>query len=169
MSAESRSLTAVVARIIELQRDMPRINPSAVASAALLELDPKRISVPAVLAGCHLALRQIARRLLRKRFEDADASDDEDDVEPEQSAHDDEAAEPEQPDLFPPGLQRRYPSSKQTGEYVLLPEMSSADIGFNVARLRKEGSSKTKHADALERFGLEKAASGAAEPVKPAA
>jgi hypothetical protein len=31
-----------------------------------------------------------------------------------------------------------------------------------VGRLRKEGASKAKHADALERFGLEKAASGAA-------
>src|SRR6266404_9574090 len=82
MSAESRSLTAVVARIIELQRDVPRINPTAVASAALLELDPKKVSVPAVLAGCHLALRQIARRLLRQRFEDA-SDEEEDDVEPE--------------------------------------------------------------------------------------
>jgi len=34
MSAESRSLASVVSRIIELQRDVPRINPSAVASAA---------------------------------------------------------------------------------------------------------------------------------------
>jgi hypothetical protein len=161
MSAESRSLTAIVAKIIESKRDEPRINPDAVASAALLELDPKKISVPAVLAGCHLALRQIARGQLRKRFLE-EPDDDEDASESEQSEHDGEAAEPEQPDLFPAGLQRRYPSSKQTGEYVLLPEMSSADIGFNVGRLRKEGASKAKHADALERFGLEKAASGAA-------
>src|SRR6266853_3994453 len=99
MSAETRSLTAVVAKIIESKRDEARINPDAVASAALLELDPKKVSVPAVLAGCHLALRQIARRLLRKRFEDV-SDDDEDPAELEQSEHDDEAAEPEQPDLF---------------------------------------------------------------------
>jgi len=141
MSAESRSLASVVSRIIELQRDVPRINPSAVASAALLELDPGKISVPAVAAGCHLALRQIARRLLRKRFEDADASDDEDDVEPEQSAHEDEAAEPEQPDLFG-ALQRRYPSSKQAGEYVLREQMSPADVSFNIRRLRAESGAK---------------------------
>ena len=115
MSAETRSLTAIVSRIIELQRNVPRINPSAVASAALLELDPKRVSVPAVLAGCHLALRQIARRLLRQRFEDV-SDDDEDATEAEQPQHEEKAAEPEQPDLFPAGLQRRYPSSKQTGD-----------------------------------------------------
>jgi hypothetical protein len=47
--------------------------------------------------------------------------------------------------------------------------MSEADIGFNVARLRKEAGTKSKHADALEKFGLEKAVGNAAEPVKPAA
>jgi hypothetical protein len=122
-----------------------------------LELDPRKISVPAVLAGCHLALRQIARGQLRKRFEDV-SDDDEDDVEPE---HDDEAAEPEQPDLFPAGLQRRYPSSKQTGEYVLLENMTAADIGLNVSCLRKEGTSKSRHADLLEKFGRDKAATAA--------
>ena len=159
MSAESRSLTAVVAKIIESKRDEARINPDSIATAALLELDPKKISVPAVLAGCHLALRQIARGQLRKRFLE-EPDDDEDAVEPEQSQHDDAAPESEQPDLFPQ-LQRRYPSSR-AGEYVKREEMTSADINFNVARLRKEGASKSAHADALERFGVAKAASAAA-------
>jgi len=124
-----------------------------------LELDPKKVSVPAVLAGCHLALRQIARRLLRTRFENA-SDDDEDAVGPEQSEHEDEAAEPEQPDMFPQ-LQRRYPSSKQAGEYVLREQMSDADISFNAARLRKEAGTKSKHADLLEQFGRDKAAAAA--------
>jgi hypothetical protein len=38
MSAETRSLTAIVAKIIESQRDQARINPTAVASAAVLKL-----------------------------------------------------------------------------------------------------------------------------------
>jgi hypothetical protein len=147
MSAESRSLHTVVAKIIESKRDEARINPDSIATAALLELDPKKVSVPAVLAGCHLALRQIARGQLRKRFLD-EPDDDEDAVEPEQSQHDDAAAEPEQPDLFPQ-LQRRYPSSK-AGEYILREQMSAADLSFNVGRLRKEGATKSKHADALE-------------------
>jgi len=165
MSAESRSLASVLSRIIELQRDVPRINPSAVASAALLELDPKRVSVPAVLAGCHLALRQIARRLLRKRFEepDEDDEDDEDAVEPEQSQHDGDAPEPEQADLFPQ-LQSRYPSSRQSGEYVLREQMSAADLSFNVGRLRKEGATKSKHADALEAWWEIKQAGEAVSP-----
>src|SRR5258706_16011958 len=128
MSAESRSLTAIVAKIIEAGRDQARLNPDLIASTALLELDPKKVSLPTVLAGCHLALRQIARGLLRRRFLEPD--EDEDATEPEQSEHGDEAAEPEQPDLFG-GLQRRYPSSRQ-GEYVLLEQMSDADIAFNV-------------------------------------
>jgi len=148
MSAESRSLTAIVSRIIELQRDQPRVNPDSIATAALLELDPKKISLPAVLAGCHLALRQIARGQLRKRFLE-EPDDDEDAVEPEQAQHDDAAPEPEQPDLFPQ-LQSRYPSSRQSGEYVLREQMTAADLSFNVGRLRKEGSAKSKHADALE-------------------
>ena len=148
MSAESRSLTAVVAKIIESKRDEARINPDSIATAALLELDPKKISVPAVLAGCHLALRQIARGQLRKRFLE-EPDDDEDAVEPEQSQHDDAAPEPEQADLFPQ-LQSRYPSSRQSGEYVLREQMTAADLSFNVGRLRKEGSAKSKHADVLE-------------------
>jgi hypothetical protein len=148
MSAENRSLSAVVAKIIEAQRDQARINPDLIATAALLELDPRKISLPAVLAGCHLALRQIARGQLRRRFEDV-TDDDEDASESEQSEHDGHAPEPEQADLFPQ-LQRRYPSSRQSGEYVLREQMSAADLSFNVGRLRKEGSAKSKHADALE-------------------
>jgi hypothetical protein len=92
--------------------------------------------------------RQIARGLLRKHFEQPD---DDDGSGPEPSQHDEEA--PAQPDLFG-GLQRRYPSSR--GEYVLLEKMSDADIAWNASRLRKEGSSKTKHAHALEQFGRDR-------------
>jgi hypothetical protein len=42
--------------------------------------------------------------------------------------------------------------------------MSAADIDFNAVRLRKEGATKSKHADALERFGYEKAAGNATSP-----
>jgi hypothetical protein len=164
MSAESRSLTAVVAKIIESKRDEPRINPDAVASAALLELDPKKISVPAVLAGCHLALRQIARGQLRKRFLE-EPDDDEDASESEQSQHDGNAPEPEQPDLFG-GLQRRYPSSRHAGEYVLREKMSPADVSFNIRRLRAESGAKSKHADLLEAWWEIHKGS---EPVSPAA
>jgi hypothetical protein len=157
MSAETRSLTAIIAKIIESKRDQPRLNPDSIATAAPLELDPKKVSLPAVLAGCHLALRQIARGLLRKHFDEPDEN------EAEQA---DDAPQPQQAELFA-GLQRRYPSSKHAGEYVLLGEMSEADIAFNVGRLRKEGVSKSKHADALEQFARDK--KKASETVSPAA
>src|SRR5712672_1121871 len=95
MSAENQALTTIVARIIEMHRDEPRINPTPIATTALLEIDPAKVSLPAVLAGCHLALRQIARGLLRKHFEEPDDDD-------------------EESEMLPfPGLQQRYPSFKQ--------------------------------------------------------
>jgi hypothetical protein len=68
-----------------------------------------------------------------------------------------------------PGLQQRYPSFKRGAserEYVRLEQMSDADIAFNVARLRKEGAAKSKHADALEQFARDKKK---ANQVSPAA
>jgi hypothetical protein len=79
--------------------------------------------------------------------------------------HDGEAAEPEQPDLFG-ALQRRYPSSKQAGEYVLREQMSPADVAFNIRRLRAESGTKSKHADLLEAWWEIRKGS---EPISPAA
>lgn len=104
--------------------------------------------MPLVYLGCHLELRQIARGLLRQHFEEPPSP----------------AGELTQHELFP-DLQRRYPSarSKEASEpeYVLLDEMTDSDIWFNVERLRKEGASKLRHADALEAFGRDKTAAAA--------
>ena len=141
MSAESRSLTAIVAKIIEAGRDQARLSPDSIATAALSVIDPKNVaaSLPLVALAAHLALRQIARGLLRKRF--LEEPDDEDEDEPEQSEHDGAAPEPLQADLFPQ-LQSRYPSSRQSGEYVLREQMSAADVSFNIRRLRAESGAK---------------------------
>jgi hypothetical protein len=60
---------------------------------------------------------------------------------------------------------RRYPSARSKEatepEYVLLDEMTDSDILFNVARLRKEGTAKLRHAEALEAFGRDKTAAAA--------
>jgi len=58
MTSETQALTAVVAKIIETRRDQVRINPSWIATEALLEIDPKKVSVPLVYLGCHLELRK---------------------------------------------------------------------------------------------------------------
>jgi len=137
MSAENQALTTIVARIIEMHRDEPRINPTSIATAALLEIDPAKISLPAVLAGCHLALRQIARNLCRKQFDQDD---------------DEAGLVPAQQELFP-GLQYRYPAAYAEDEeptYVLRDSMTEKDVRFNVQRLRKEGQSKIERAESLE-------------------
>jgi hypothetical protein len=148
MTSETQALTTIVAKIIETRRDEVRINPSWIATEALLEIDPEKVSLPLVYLGCHLELRQIARGLLRQHFEEPPSP----------------ADELIQHELFP-DLQRRYPSARSKAssepEYVLLDEMTDSDIWFNVGRLRKEGVAKLRHADALEAFGRDKTAAAA--------
>jgi hypothetical protein len=142
MAPEAQALADIISKIIHTRRDQQRISPSWVATEAMLEIDPSRVSLPLVYLGCHLELRQIARGALRLHFEDpADPSED------EEAQH----------EMFP-DLQWRYPAARQRGadaepEYVRLEEMTKADIAFNVKRLRREGRAKLAHADALEAFG----------------
>ena len=70
MACETQPLSAIVAKIIETRRNEVRINPSWIATEALLEIDPDKVSLPLVYLGCHLELRQIARGLLRQHFEE---------------------------------------------------------------------------------------------------
>lgn len=141
-ASEAQPLTDIVARIIDEYRGEPRISPSWVATQAMAELDPDRSSVRLVYLGCHLELRQIARSVLRMRFEDEDGRDDDDDP-------------TRQHELFPE-LQWRYPTARSRDaepEYVRLEFLTDGDIQFNVERLRREGRSKLAHADALEAHG----------------
>jgi hypothetical protein len=138
MTREESQLADIVARIIDIRRAQPRINPSWIATEALKEIDPSNRSVALVRTGCHLELRQIARAQCRKLFEDG-----EDDDEPLFDAIE--------------GLQWRYPTarSKQQPEpeYILREHMTEADLVFNVMRLRLEGQAKLRHADTLEAWG----------------
>lgn len=104
----------------------------------MIELDPEKTVErrhPLIWIGCHLELRQIARSLLRKRFEPEDDGKDGCD------------------ELFP-DLQWRYPAARSANEpepsYILREMMSDTDVGYNVARLRAEAAAKNQHADALE-------------------
>jgi hypothetical protein len=137
MTKEESQLAEIVARIIDIRRAEVRINPSWIATEALKEIDPANRSHPLVRTGCHLQLRQIARAQCRKLFEDDDGEDD---------------SEP----LFTgfKQLQWRYPAAHSKGkpepEYVLLDQLSRADVEYNARRLRLEGHAKLEHADALE-------------------
>jgi hypothetical protein len=135
---EYAQLSEIIARIIDSRRDEARISPSWTATEAMKELDPERRSPPLVYLGCHLQLRQIARHHLRQEFQP------EGEIQP--TAQD---------DLFP-HLQWRYPTARSRSddepEYVLRERMSDDDVVFNIKRLRREGASKLKQADALEEW-----------------
>jgi hypothetical protein len=133
---EARPLTELMIRIITNRRDEVRINPTWVAHAAMLELDPLRAAPPLVYLAANLEMRQIARGLCRDLFEEGEVEEAKD-------------------DLFP-DLQWRYPQPRRRGEepsYVLREYMDDRDIAFNVARLRSEAQAKLDHADALESWG----------------
>jgi hypothetical protein len=129
------SYTDTVGRIIDERREQKIVSPSWVATEALAVIEPNLETARPAYELSHATLRQIARSLLRGKFEPNDSSE-------------------EKHDLFP-DLQKRYPIKKASGEepvYVVLEEMSDADIAFNVKRLRQEGAQKIRHADALEAF-----------------
>jgi hypothetical protein len=71
---EASGLIEIISRIIEGRRGEARISPSWVATEGMQELragwmrEPNN-GYPLVYIGCHLQLRQIARGVLRERFE----------------------------------------------------------------------------------------------------
>ena len=133
-------LRELVARIIDIRRGQPRISPSWVATETMSDLDRSRDverQYPMIWQGCHLQLRQIARKLLAQRFE---------------------TEEYETP-LFK-DLQWRYPTARSAAaeepEYILRDLMSDEDIAYNVGRMRAEAMAKLEHADALEAWGSDR-------------
>jgi hypothetical protein len=117
-----------------------RIFPAWIATEVMLELDPDRVSPHLVYVGCVYQLRQIARGILRDRFDPSDKPS-QDDV----------------PDLFPE-LQPRYPEAPHENArnedpvYVRLEYLRAADVAFNVERMRRSARTLLKHADKLEKW-----------------
>jgi hypothetical protein len=140
---ETSGLVEICSQIIETRFNEPRISRSSVATEAMVKLRAKwmlnsKRGYPLVYLGCHLELRQIARQILRERFE------------PEEDIN-----KPVHP-LFPE-LQWRYPIVHQREEepqYVLLELLEPNDWRFNVKRLRLDAASRLRHADALEAWGF---------------
>ncbi len=135
-----KELSEIIRRLYGARSDQERISPSWLATEAMLELDPDRVSPNLVYGAAHLELRQVARGILRKIPEDKE----------------------EQHDLFP-DLQKRYPvarSSNEEPEYVLLEKMTEEDVSWNVHRLRTEGNTKLRKADALEAWWEDQAQTG---------
>jgi hypothetical protein len=140
MTKECNQLTQIIAKIIDLRRDLAVISPSKVATEAMQKLGADWMQggdYPLVYLGCHLQLRQIARGLLRQQFE------------PEED--EEKITHP----LFPE-LQWRYPIAHPKGEepqYRLLELLSPNDWEFNVNRLRSDARSRLNHADKLVAWG----------------
>lgn len=137
------SLTDVVSGVIDSSADQEQIMPTWVANAAYKELDPEEVSPVRVKLAALQALKQLARQLLRGKFE---------------PQNDRDAAQHE---LWP-DLQQRYPAAHQTSDdeptYIKLELLTVTDIEWNVSRLRSEAGTKIKHANALEQWGLERSA-----------
>jgi hypothetical protein len=132
---DEKRLAELIARVIDSRSAQSRISPGWIATEVMKDLDPERTAPELVYVGCHLQLRQIARSQLRGRY-------------------DGETGASEQHELWP-DLQARYPVMKsgEEPEYVRLEDLTPADVGYNVARLRAEGRAKLRHADALEAWG----------------
>jgi hypothetical protein len=125
-------LYAIIDNIIENRRDETHINAPWVANEAMKIVDPDRLSVPCVYAGCVEHAKQYAMSRLRKKFE---ATDD-DNV---------------QFELFTE-LQWRYPIRPVKGverSYVLRENMTDDDVDYNEERFLLASESLGKHARAL--------------------
>lgn len=108
------------------------VNPAVVAAHVYAELDAAAISPTLVQYTSVLELRQLARSVCRKKYED-----------------DDSAAV--QVEMFDGALQPKYPAERN-GERVYVPraQMTVDEYNFNITRLRTEAMAKAKHADALQ-------------------
>ena len=127
-------LITLLKAIIHKERDRSVISPTWVAEEAFNRIDLENKSPSLVRLAAILQLRQLARPLLRKQFD------------PTKPIH-------EQPPSLFPELQWRYPKVEENEGYVLLTEMTKADIKYNVDRMRKTSRGISKHADRLEAFG----------------
>ncbi|MYF06690.1 MAG: hypothetical protein F4092_00575 [Rhodospirillaceae bacterium] len=117
------------------------MRPAWLATGTMADLDPEKKTPDLVYLAAHLALRQMAREICRKKFDPASTE-----------------AGPGQGNLFSGQLQTRYPAAHKRGEdpeYVVLDHLTAKDVKFNVRRLRREAGAKLRHADALEAWGDE--------------
>jgi len=135
MVSEHTAKVLVAALISKMIEDaVSLISPEAAATQILIMLDPNHAH-DEIYYLAHVQLRQNARNLLNKKFGSGAEEND------------------TQGELFE--LQTYYPQAN--GEpYVHREAMTDDDVAYNVARLRKEGATKLKHADALEAWGVER-------------
>lgn len=139
------TLQTIVDSVIVDADDDDIVSPSSIATKAMDTIDPNKTihaNFPLAYLAAHLEFRQIARSILREKFDPSQPSDE----------------ETEQLRFPGPGfelLQRRYPKCDGEG-YGLLDTLNEADIEFNARRLERAGQTFTKHAEQLRRWGKAK-------------
>lgn len=142
---DEQQLSALLQAIYDRKDADIRVSPAWLATEAMAEIDPDRVSPTRVYVAAHLELRQLARAICRSRAEPTEDTT-------------------EQHEMFP-GLQRRYPEARSANseepQYVKLEHMTEEDVRYNVRRLRSEASSKLAHADALEAWWQNRAETAA--------
>jgi len=124
--------------LVSYSADMP-VSAESLSATVIDEIDPQHAAPVLVRWGCVLELRQLARPMLRREYEEKDER---------------------QQEMFD-ALQDRYPGAgKNKGSYIPRHMMTAKDYMANIERLRNEARAKLKHADALEAEYLEKVSSG---------
>jgi hypothetical protein len=135
---EAGRLYEAVEAVIDKYEDDVDISPAWVAIEGCRRLNGFEISrTTDFYVGTNLYLRQIARQMCRKKWEE---NEDDDDQHP----------------LFP-DLQKRYPIARTEGEeplYRRLEQLTDEDIAYNLRRMDAEIASKQKHREALYAYSL---------------
>ena len=143
---EAEQLTAVVRLIVIARKEEVDISPTWVALETMKKLKALdlRQDKPLIYIGCNLYVRQIAREICRRSFED-EQEEESPSIDPSQSP---------QHELFP-GLQTRYPIARPAGDepvYRLLENLTAEDRLHNINRMETEIKSKQRHVDAFKVF-----------------
>lgn len=135
MTSDDRKLLEIISAVLDRHQHQDSVSPAWLATEAMVELDPSKIAPHLVYRAAHLQLRQIARGLCRRQY-------------------DDDAGEPSAQHTLFDGLQARYPIPRQEPdddpEYLRLEALSEEQAMFNIERLRRGAAGLLQHADALE-------------------
>lgn len=143
------SITGAMQRYIDDRADCAIISPTAIA-AAIYDTFASDPVEPHVEYGCLEHFKGLARKVLAGRFHDEGEKND---------------AYTEQGELFSGHLQDRYPIPRVKGGEPVYKQrhlLSPDERAWNVKSLRKSGSARLAHADALEAEGLSPITTGEA-------
>ena len=116
-----------------MNRNAKLLSPTKIAECVAVKLDPNKVAPPEFHHLSLLKLREIASKKISN--DHANVTD-------------------TQGQLFK-GLQKWYPVNSD-GDHMRLEHMSQEQLIYNETRLMREAKSKSKHADTLRRYRINK-------------